>query len=86
MCIAEVLLWHRCVNGEKNKYAKKRPEEIPFWEALVPSGDKYYFYFVFAGFWRVAMAWLEEDEALSPEKMTEITMKIMREDKFDRKK
>lgn len=61
----------------KTKYAAKKTAEIPFLGASVPSGDKYYFYFVFAGFWRVAMAWLEEDEALSPEKMTEITIKIM---------
>lgn len=61
----------------KTKYIGKNLTEIPFLGATVPSGDKYYFYFVFAGFWRVAMAWLEEDEVLSPEKMTEITIKIM---------
>lgn len=61
----------------KTKYKGRSKAEVPFLGIPVPAGDKYFFYFVFAGFWRVAIAWLEEDEALSPEEMTEITLKIM---------
>lgn len=62
----------------KTKYKGRSAAEVPFLGVPVPAEDKYYFYFVFAGFWRVAIAWIEEDEALSPEKMAEITLKIMR--------
>lgn len=62
----------------KTKYKGKNESEIPFLGLSIPPEDKYFFYFVFSGFWHVAISWLEEDTELSPEKMTEITLKIMR--------
>lgn len=62
----------------KTKYKGRPEEEVPFLGATVLPKDKYYFYFVFAGFWRVAIAWLEEEEGLSPEQMAEITLAIMK--------
>lgn len=50
----------------------RRPPKAPL------SEDQYALQFTIAGAWRIAMLWLEDEQALSPEQLAQITGRIMR--------
>ena len=61
----------------KTKYKDQSPQELKEMVAHMPVEEKYEFHYTFAGYWSLAMAWLEEEDNLSVEEITKITIKIM---------
>lgn len=62
----------------KTKYKDKEPAELQQLQSNLPIIDKYARCYTIAGYWHIAMLWMEENNPSSPEEMTEITLKIMR--------
>ena len=63
--------------AQKTKYKDLNAKEFDQMLASMSREDKYALHFTFAGYWRMAMLWLEEENHLSPKQMTELTVKIM---------
>lgn len=61
----------------KTKYKGKIIGEIHQIQAEAPIEDKYALHYILSGNWRMAMLWIEEDPFLTPEQMSEISLKIM---------
>lgn len=62
----------------KTKYKDKQPAELQQILNDMPMIDKYARCYTIAGYWHMAMLWMEENNPSSPEEMTEITLKIMK--------
>lgn len=61
----------------KTKYRDKTIEEIKNSQKEAPPEEKYALHYTIAGYWRMAMIWIEEDELVTPEQMTEIAVNVM---------
>lgn len=61
----------------KTKYKGKSIEEIKEIQDSAPIEDKYALHYTLAGYWHIAMLWIEDDNPSSASQMTEIAVKIM---------
>lgn len=63
--------------ASKTKYRGKTPEEVAKIQKEASPQDRYALYYTLAGYWRIGMAWITEENRETPEEMAEIAVKIM---------
>lgn len=61
----------------KTKFHDKTPEEIEQIEKSASPENRYALYYTLAGYWRIGMAWITEENRQTPKQMAEIAVKIM---------
>ena len=63
--------------ASKTKFKGMTADEVQKMQKLQRPEDKYALYYTLAGYWCVAMAWIDENDLLSPDQIAEIAVKIM---------
>ncbi len=63
--------------ASKTKFKGMTADEVQEMQKSQKPEDKYALYYTLAGYWCVAMAWMDGNDSLTPDEIAEIAVKIM---------